>query len=149
MDLPFDRVARALTPDARVTVLTGAGVSAASGVPTFRGTDGLWKHVRVDDLATPEAFARDPALVWEWYAWRREVVAGCEPHAGHRALAALERAGRLAAVVTQSNTIYPTKDLLGPAQTDGLYWLTPAILCVIAVLAITAPPPRREVRGGD
>ena len=60
-----------------VTVLTGAGVSAASGVPTFRGPDGLWKRHRPEQLATPEAFARDPALVWEWYAWRRDRVAAC------------------------------------------------------------------------
>ena len=58
-----------------VTVLTGAGISADSGVPTFRGTDGLWKNFRAEDLATPEAFERDPRLVWEWYNWRRELIA--------------------------------------------------------------------------
>jgi len=72
----------------RVTVLTGAGVSAASGVPTFRGGDGLWRRFRAEALATPEAFARDPQLVWEWYAWRRERIAACEPNAAHRVLAA-------------------------------------------------------------
>lgn len=51
----------------RVTVMTGAGISAASGVPTFRGADGLWRSFRAEDLATPEAFTRDPLLVWEWY----------------------------------------------------------------------------------
>ena len=71
----LDRVARALTPEARVTVMTGAGVSAASGVPTFRGADGLWNNFRVEDLATPEAFARDPGLVWQWYDWRRQLIA--------------------------------------------------------------------------
>jgi len=55
----------------RVIVLTGAGVSAESGVPTFRGADGLWRRHRAEDLATPGAFARDPRLVWEWYDWRR------------------------------------------------------------------------------
>ena len=79
-----DRLRRA----ARATVLTGAGVSAASGVPTFRGSDGLWRQFRAADLATPEAFARDPRLVWEWYAWRRERVAACEPNAAHAVLAA-------------------------------------------------------------
>jgi NAD-dependent deacetylase len=74
----------------RVLVLTGAGVSAESGVPTFRGPQGLWRSFRPEDLATPEAFARDPRLVWEWYAWRRETVAACAPNAAHRALAALE-----------------------------------------------------------
>jgi NAD-dependent deacetylase len=71
----------------RLTILTGAGISAASGVPTFRGPDGLWRQYRPEDLATPEAFERDPHLVWEWYAWRRETIAGCQPNAGHRVIA--------------------------------------------------------------
>ena len=71
----------------RLTILTGAGVSAASGVPTFRGPGGLWKQYRAEDLATPEAFARDPALVWEWYDWRRQRVAACEPNAAHHVIA--------------------------------------------------------------
>ena len=79
----------------RVVVLTGAGVSAESGVPTVRGAEGLWKSFRPEELATPEAFARDPQLVWEWYAWRRTLVTACEPNGGHRALArlALRKAG--------------------------------------------------------
>ena len=71
----------------RVTVMTGAGVSAASGVPTFRGPGGLWRTYRPEDLATREAFARDPALVWEWYSWRRDTVAACKPNAAHTVLA--------------------------------------------------------------
>jgi len=70
-----------------VVVVTGAGVSAASGVPTFRGDDGLWRNFRAEDLATPEAFARDPRLVWEWYDWRRGLIAKCEPNAAHHVLA--------------------------------------------------------------
>src|SRR5215218_1247981 len=73
----------------RVFVLTGAGVSAESGVPTFRGAGGLWKSFRAEELATPEAFARDARLVWEWYAWRRELVAACAPNAAHHALTRL------------------------------------------------------------
>jgi NAD-dependent deacetylase len=72
----------------RVLVLTGAGVSAESGVPTFRGDGGLWRSHRPEELATPEAFGRDPRLVWEWYGLRRVKVAACTPNAGHRALAA-------------------------------------------------------------
>jgi NAD-dependent deacetylase len=71
----------------RVVVFTGAGVSAESGVPTFRGPGGLWKTFRPDQLATPEAFARDPRLVWEWYGWRRDLVAACRPNLAHVALA--------------------------------------------------------------
>jgi NAD-dependent deacetylase len=76
-----------LRPGARITVLTGAGVSAASGVPTFRGADGLWKNFRPETLATADAFGRDPKLVWEWYAWRRFRIASCEPNAAHEVLA--------------------------------------------------------------
>jgi NAD-dependent deacetylase len=74
-----------------LTVLTGAGISADSGVPTFRGTDGLWRNYRAEDLATPEAFERDPRLVWEWYNWRREVLATKKPNEAHLALAELEQ----------------------------------------------------------
>lgn len=75
----------------RITVLTGAGVSAASGVPTFRGAGGLWKNYSAQDLATPQAFRKNPALVWEWYNWRRELVAKCAPNAAHHVLAAWSR----------------------------------------------------------
>ena len=71
----------------RLTILTGAGVSAASGIPTFRGPQGLWRKFRPEDLATPEAFARDPQVVWEWYAWRREQIAACQPNAAHDVIA--------------------------------------------------------------
>src|SRR6266498_2966761 len=68
----------------RVVALTGAGVSAESGVPTFRDAQsGLWENFKPEDLATPEAFRRDPKLVWEWYEWRREKVRTVQPNAGH------------------------------------------------------------------
>jgi NAD-dependent deacetylase len=74
-----------------VAVLTGAGVSAESGVPTFRGERGLWRSFRPEQLATPEAFRRDPALVWEWYDWRRGLIGACVPNAAHETLADMER----------------------------------------------------------
>ena len=74
----------------RVAVLTGAGISRESGLPTFRGAEGLWRRQRPEQLATAEAFARDPKTVWEWYDWRRSVVAKAEPNSGHLALVALE-----------------------------------------------------------
>ncbi len=73
-----------------VTILTGAGISADSGVPTFRGADGLWRNFRAEELATPETFERDPRLVWEWYSWRRELIATKQPNDAHRAIASLE-----------------------------------------------------------
>jgi len=72
-----------------VAVMTGAGVSAESGIPTFRGAGGLWRDFRAEDLATPQAFARDPALVWEWYEWRRGLIRDALPNAAHEALARL------------------------------------------------------------
>ena len=76
---------------ARVVAFTGAGISAESGIPTFRGPGGLWCSYPPEKLATPEAFSRDPHLVWEWYDWRRQVIHQAQPNAGHRALAEIER----------------------------------------------------------
>lgn len=76
-----------LTP---IVALTGAGVSAESGVPTFRGDGGIWESYRVEDLATPDAFERDPELVWRFYAWRRQLVHDCQPNAAHLLLAEIE-----------------------------------------------------------
>jgi NAD-dependent deacetylase len=95
--------ARALVSEARaIVVLTGAGVSAESGVPTFRGEAGLWKSWRPEDLATPEAFGRDSRLVWEWYGWRRELVGRCRPNPGHAAIARAALGARALHLVTQN-----------------------------------------------
>ena len=85
-----------------IVVLTGAGVSAESGVPTFRGVGGLWNQFRPEDLATPEAFARDPRLVWEWYAMRRDTVIACEPNAAHHAMASFALRRGSMTIVTQN-----------------------------------------------
>lgn len=85
-----------------VTVLTGAGVSAASGIPTFRGPEGLWRQYRPEELATPQAFARDPVLVWEWYAWRRARIAACNPNPAHIALADWSRRVPQFTLITQN-----------------------------------------------
>ena len=79
-----------LTTSDRIFVLTGAGVSAESGLPTFRGANGLWRGYRVEDVATPEAFAADPALVWQFYSERRRRHATVQPNPAHFALAELE-----------------------------------------------------------
>lgn len=85
-----------------VAVLTGAGISAESGVPTFRGEGGLWKQFRAVDLATPEAFSRDSRLVWEFYNWRRELIAPLNPNPGHYALAEIENRVPRFTVITQN-----------------------------------------------
>ena len=83
-------------------MLTGAGMSAPSGVPTFRGPAGLWKHHRPEILATPGAFESNPALVWEWYDWRRQRVATCEPNDGHHVLARWSHQPVAFKVITQN-----------------------------------------------
>jgi NAD-dependent deacetylase len=85
-----------------VCVLSGAGMSAESGVPTFRGEDGLWKNYRPETLATPQAFRKDPRLVWEWYDWRRGLIRDCEPNAGHEALARFALGPQSVHIVTQN-----------------------------------------------
>ena len=85
-----------------VAVLTGAGISADSGVPTFRGQDGLWRSFRAEDLATPDAFSRDPRLVWEWYDWRRGLIATKDPNPAHHALVELEHRYERFCLVTQN-----------------------------------------------
>jgi len=97
-----EEVVEILTGAGRVAVLTGAGISAESGVPTFRGKDGLWKQYKAETLATPEAFERDPKLVWEWYDWRRGLIAPVEPNAGHRTIAGWESLFGEMAVITQN-----------------------------------------------
>jgi NAD-dependent deacetylase len=91
-----------LAESKRIAVLTGAGISAESGVPTFRGKDGLWQGFRATDLATPQAFARDPKLVWNFYNWRRELLAPLQPNPAHKALVRLEEKIPQFSLITQN-----------------------------------------------
>ena len=86
----------------KVVVLTGAGVSAESGIPTFRGEGGLWRKYRPEELATPYAFQKDAKLVWEWYDWRRGLIAPLEPNPGHNSIARMEELYPDFALVTQN-----------------------------------------------
>lgn len=107
----------------RVTVLTGAGVSAESGVPTFRGEQGLWKSYRPEDLAKVEAFEANPELVWEWYRWRQSVVAGCEPNSAHRALVELERRSSSFTLLTQNiDGLHQKAGSLNVEELHGSLW---------------------------
>jgi NAD-dependent deacetylase len=127
----------ALRAATSLVVLTGAGISAESGVPVFRGASGLWRNYSPESLATPEAFARDPGLVWEWYDWRRQVIHKAQPNAGHRALVELEQ--RIAAwppgegsftLVTQN--VDGLHDCAGSREVVKLHgdiWLARCTLC--------------------
>jgi NAD-dependent deacetylase len=86
----------------RVLVLTGAGVSAESGIPTFRGKDGYWRNLDPTKLATPEAFASDPKLVWEWYRERRQRIRNAQPNAAHKAITQLAQRADEFLLVTQN-----------------------------------------------
>ncbi|MGC9454159.1 MAG: SIR2 family NAD-dependent protein deacylase [Phycisphaerae bacterium] len=90
-DLQLEHAREALASAGRIAVLTGAGISAESGVPTYRGAGGVWQEVSMDEVATPEAFARDPQRVWQWHSEKRAQLAEVQPNPGHRALAVLER----------------------------------------------------------
>ena len=85
-----------------MAVLTGAGISAESGVPTFRGNGGLWRNYQAQDLATPHTFCSDPKLVWEWYDWRRGLIGACEPNAAHSTLVEMERLVDEFTLITQN-----------------------------------------------
>ena len=99
----LDALAVRLRVVRHLVVLTGAGISAESGIPTFRDAQtGLWARYRAEDLATPEAFARDPALVWRWYLWRRRLVETAAPNAGHLALVTLEQRVARFTLITQN-----------------------------------------------
>jgi NAD-dependent deacetylase len=100
---PIDEARAALAGARFVTVLSGAGMSAESGIPTFRDAQtGLWARYDPMQLATEEGFRADPALVWRWYAWRRELVLGARPNAGHEAIAAAEQRFDHLRVLTQN-----------------------------------------------
>jgi NAD-dependent deacetylase len=93
---------RELKKEDRITIMSGAGISAESGVPTFRGEDGLWKGYDATQLANPQAFANDPDKVLEWYIWRRNLIGESQPNPAHYAIAELEKTGNDVVVITQN-----------------------------------------------
>lgn len=125
------QVVEKLKTSSRVVVLTGAGISQESGVPTFRGADGLWKNFRAEDLATPEAFERDPVLVWQWYDWRRSLIKPLQPNPAHYALVELEKKIPEFTLVTQNvdglHRIAGSKD---PIEIHGTLWGIRCVKCL-------------------
>lgn len=128
-----------------IAVLTGAGVSAESGVPTFRGEGGLWKNFRAEELATPEAFKKDPALVWEFYDFRRQTLSRIRPNPAHYALARLSERFENFTVITQNvdglHTLAGSKTVL---ELHGNIWRVRCLECggvsENRVVPINTPP---------
>ncbi len=119
-----------LAQTAAVTVLTGAGISADSGVPTFRGAGGLWKNHRPEELASPEAFARNPKLVWEWYNWRRELIATKQPNPAHTALVELENRVTNFWLITQNvDGLHPLAGSQCLSEIHGNIWKVRCTQC--------------------
>jgi len=119
-----------LKPSSKVAVLTGAGVSAESGIPTFRGNGGYWREHRFEDLATPEGFARDPKFVWTWYEERRRGISRARPNAGHVALAEMEK--RVAAFTLITQNVDGLHDLAGSKNVIKLHgdiWTVRCLKC--------------------
>jgi NAD-dependent deacetylase len=97
-----ERLLERLSSATSVAALTGAGISVESGVPTFRGSEGLWKKFKPEELASFDAFIRNPDLVWEWYSYRKKLIAEVKPNPGHYALADMEKLFQGFAVITQN-----------------------------------------------
>jgi NAD-dependent deacetylase len=107
----------------RVAVLTGSGISAESGIPTFRGEQGLWRQFRAEELATPQAFERDARLVWEWYDWRRGIIGRAEPNEGHRTISAWQEVFPSFSLITQNiDGLHERAGSRDPVELHGNIW---------------------------
>jgi len=133
-------------------VLSGAGVSAESGVPTFRGPEGLWRLRDPMSLATSEAFAEDPKEVWEWYQWRRQRIRDCAPNPGHAALAAVEAAKPDFLLITQNvDGLHRAAGSRRVAEIHGNIWVVRCVGCGAQRYEqgdFTVLPPRCDGCGG-
>lgn len=146
------RVREWLNQARSVAVLTGAGVSAESGVPTFRGDNGLWKQYRPEELATPGAFACDPKLVWEWYDWRRRRIAQTKPNPGHHALAEIEKRIPQFSLITQNvDGLHEQAGSRNVLRLHGSIWIVRCTSCQAEWedrrVPLSEIPPRCNCRG--
>ena len=126
------KAAQLLAPSKRLLVLAGAGLSADAGVPTFRGEGGLWNDFRVEDLATPEGFANQPELVWDWYRERRLRIAECQPHPGQRTIALLQQhfpAARVLVATTNEDDLLERADVSDVVHLHGSLFTTRCTAC--------------------
>ena len=146
-------VVTALKRANRVMVVTGAGISAESGIPTFRGPDGMWRNFKAEDLATPEAFQRQPHTVWEWYDWRRGLCAQAQPNPAHRVVAAMERFYHHFLLVTQNvDGLHTRAGSRRMVEMHGSIWRAQCLKCGATLPLEETPlkkiPPTHEGCGG-
>ncbi|HXG31571.1 MAG TPA: NAD-dependent deacylase, partial [Thermodesulfobacteriota bacterium] len=136
-----------------VTVLTGAGISAESGIPTFRGEDGLWKRYNPEDVDTADAFRRNPMYVWEWYNGLRELISKKEPNPGHYALSRLERIKPYFSLITQNvDDLHRVAGNTNIIEMHGNIWKMRCTECTYVEenrdVPLTEIPPRCKSCGG-
>lgn len=153
MDEAIEKAAVHLAGAARVAVLSGAGISSESGIPTFRGAGGLWEQHRAEDLATPAAFSRDPELVWRWYDWRRGLCAKANPNAAHVIVAAIEKAVPEFLLVTQNvDGLHRRAGSAAMIELHGSIWRGRCTACAhrfdLTVVPLPTLPPLCPLCGG-
>ena len=137
----------------KVIVFTGAGVSAESGIPTFRGKDGLWNKFKPEELATPEAFFRNPKLVWEWYDWRRQLIAKAHPNEAHKIIAKMEKEIEDFYLITQNvDGLHQKAGSEKVVELHGNIWKVRCVDCGYETYDYRTPlpeiPPKCEKCGG-
>ncbi len=124
----------------QIVALTGSGISKGSGIPTFRGKDGLWKNYNAMDLATPQAFKRNPQLVWEWYAWRIGLILDKEPNPAHYSLTKLEEARLLKWLITQNvDSLHYRADSKNIIEVHGNIFRAKCEKCGVKIMLDKAP----------
>ncbi|AAC07893.1 SIR2 family NAD-dependent protein deacylase [Aquifex aeolicus] len=136
-----------------IVTLTGAGISAESGIPTFRGKDGLWNKFKPEELATPEAFFRNPKLVWEWYDWKRQLIAKAQPNEGHKILTKMEEEFPNFYLITQNvDGLHQRAGSKKVIELHGNIWKVRCVECGNERYEYTTPlpeiPPKCEKCGG-
>lgn len=127
----IDKAAKILKQAEFVAVLTGAGISKDSGIPTFRGKDGLWRNFSPEELATPQAFQKNPKLVWEWYNWRRSIIYRAKPNAAHISLVKLEeiKKGNLWIITQNVDGLHIKAGNKNVIELHGNIWSERCIAC--------------------
>ncbi len=142
-----EKVVERLAQAKSLLVITGAGISAESGIPTFRGADGLWKNYRAEELATLDAFERDPVTVWEWYDWRRGIIGKAEPNPGHLAIKELEDMFENFLLITQNvDGLHGRTGIKNIVEIHGNLWRTRCTregkTCMLMDVPLRSIPPK-------